>query len=192
MTDSSPGHARQRRAHLAVAEDEWVRAFLRTSPFCHVAAIADGEPYVLPTSFWYDEARERLIFHSSPHGRLRRALADGASVAVSVFRAGRFLPSNAPLELSVQYESVTVAGRVRVLADEESATAALAGFIAKYFPDLRPGIELRPISSRDLSRTAVYAVGIDEWSGKRNWPEEADTADDWAPLGGDSGGSGGQ
>jgi hypothetical protein len=54
--------------------------------------------------------------------------------------------------------------------------------IAKYFPEMKSGEHYRPITARELKRTAVYAIKIDEWSGKSNWAERADQSPDWPAL----------
>jgi hypothetical protein len=41
------------------------------------------------------------------------------------------------------------------------------------------GQECRPITDEELKRTSVYAISIESWSGKRNWPEQADQSDEW-------------
>jgi nitroimidazol reductase NimA-like FMN-containing flavoprotein (pyridoxamine 5'-phosphate oxidase superfamily) len=69
-----------------------------------------------------------------------------------------------------------------VLADLEEKRRALYGLIEKYFPHMQPGREYRPITDGELKRTSVYAIAVDSWSGKRNWPNHADQSDDWPPL----------
>ncbi len=95
---------------------------------------------------------------------------------------GRFLASNVALELSVQYASVIAFGRVRVLEDPAEKRRALYGLIAKYFPGMRAGHEYRPITDQELDRTSVYAMAVESWSGKENWPEQAEQSDQWLPL----------
>jgi nitroimidazol reductase NimA-like FMN-containing flavoprotein (pyridoxamine 5'-phosphate oxidase superfamily) len=43
----------------------------------------------------------------------------------------------------------------------------LQGLLDKYFPDLRPDQDYRPITDAEMNQTAVYAIEIDAWSGKR-------------------------
>jgi len=33
-----------------------------------------------------------------------------------------------------------------------------------------------------LKRTSVYAIRVESWSGKQNWPERADQSDEWPAL----------
>jgi hypothetical protein len=95
---------------------------------------------------------------------------------------GKFLPSNIALEFSVQYESVIAFGLIRVLEDLAEKRQALSGLIGKYFPAMTAGNEYRPITDSELKRTSVYAIKIESWSGKRNWPDRAIQSDEWPPL----------
>ena len=54
--------------------------------------------------------------------------------------------------------------------------------IEKYFPGMHPGEHYRPITDQELKRIAVFAIAIDSWSGKRNWPERAEQSPDWPAL----------
>jgi nitroimidazol reductase NimA-like FMN-containing flavoprotein (pyridoxamine 5'-phosphate oxidase superfamily) len=52
----------------------------------------------------------------------------------------------------------------------------------KYFPNFTPGKEFRPITDAELARTSVYAIKIESWSGKKNWPDQAEQGMEWPPL----------
>ncbi len=95
---------------------------------------------------------------------------------------GRFLPSNIALEFSMQYESVVVFGKIKIVEDEEEKCRGLYGLIEKYFPGMTPGEEYRPITQKELKRTSVYAIQSESWSGKRNWEEGAEQGAEWKPL----------
>jgi nitroimidazol reductase NimA-like FMN-containing flavoprotein (pyridoxamine 5'-phosphate oxidase superfamily) len=43
----------------------------------------------------------------------------------------------------------------------------LQGLLDKYFPQLRPGPDYRPIQEDELVHTSVFAIEIEAWSGKR-------------------------
>lgn len=172
----------QQRRPQNAQDDEWIRAFLRRSTVGHVATRWDDQPFITPTSFWYDEARHEIVFHSNVVGRVRANAERHERVCFEASAFGRLLPSNVALEFSVQYESVVTFGTVRVLRDDEEKRRALTGLIAKYFPAMAPGREYRPITDQELTRTSVYAIAIERWSGKRNWPERAIQSDEWPAL----------
>ena len=44
------------------------------------------------------------------------------------------------------------------------------------------GREYREITEKELRATSVYAIKIEEWSGKENWEERADQSSEWPAL----------
>jgi nitroimidazol reductase NimA-like FMN-containing flavoprotein (pyridoxamine 5'-phosphate oxidase superfamily) len=179
--EASPPNALRRKEHGR--DESWIRDFLKTAQLGHIATRWDDQPFITPTSFWYDPQRHSLYFHSNIAGRLRANLERHPRACFEASQGGRLLPSNVALEFSVQYASVVAFGTVRQLEDADECRLALYGLIAKYFPQMRPGREYRPITDKELARTAVYAFEIETWSGKENWPEQADQSDEWPALG---------
>ncbi len=178
---SRPPTAGQRRPEHT-RDEEWVRAFLRVADVGHLASAWDDQPFVIPTSFWFDEANHRIVFHSNLAGRMRANLERNPKACLEASEMGRLLPSNLALEFSLQYRSVMVFGTVRVLESDEEQSAALYGLLKKYFPEMEPGREYRPITAKELKRTSVYELKIESWSGKENWEERADQSDEWPAL----------
>ena len=178
--DQNPLH-RLRRMELA-CDDDWITNFLSHAQVGYVATRWDEQPFITPTTFWYDPERHQIYFHSAPLGRLRANIERHSSVCFSASQAGRLLPSNVALEFSIQYESVVVFGHARLLRQHEDKRRALYGLIQKYFPDMRPGEQYRPITDAELKRTAVYTIEITSWSGKRNWPDRAEQSSEWPQL----------
>jgi nitroimidazol reductase NimA-like FMN-containing flavoprotein (pyridoxamine 5'-phosphate oxidase superfamily) len=171
----------QRRKENAMS-DEWVKDFLRRAAIGHVATRWDDQPFITPTSFWYDEAQHAIIFHSNLVGRIRANSERHDQVCFEASEYGEFLPSNVALEFTVQYQSVIVFGKVRVIEAVEEKRRAVYGLIGKYYPTMTAGKEFRPITDQELKRTSVYAIDIESWSGKRNWPDEAEQSEEWPRL----------
>ena len=163
-------------------EDDWIRSFLRTAQVGHVASCVDGQPFLTPSTFWFDEEERRIVFHGNVTGRLRSNIGTNPRVCFEASELGKMLPSNVALEFSLQFRSVVVFGAVRLITDPAEARRALYGLIQKYFPTMTAGREFREITDQELKRTSVYAIEIEEWSGKENWKERADQSDEWAPL----------
>jgi nitroimidazol reductase NimA-like FMN-containing flavoprotein (pyridoxamine 5'-phosphate oxidase superfamily) len=178
--DATPANAQRLRQHAR--DDAWIRPFLHRAPIGHVATRWDDQPFITPSTFWYDEDQHQIIFHSNIVGRVRANIERHDRVCFEASEAGRLLPSNVALDFSIQYRSVIVFGTARVLQDPEEQRRALYGLIGKYFPDMSPGQEYRPITDKELARTSVYAIAIESWSGKENWKEQAHQSDEWPPL----------
>ena len=162
--------------------DAWIRAFLQRGQVAHIATVCDGQPFVTPTNYYFDEPGHRLIFHSNVTGRLRANIEQHARVCAEVSEMGRYLPSNVALEFGVQFRSVMVFGDAHVLDDREEQRRMLHLLIAKYFSPMELGADYRPVTDQELKRTTVYELRIESWSGKENWKDQADQSDDWPAL----------
>jgi hypothetical protein len=163
-------------------DDTWIKSFLHQGKIGHVAHISGTQPFVTPTTFWFDENNHRIIFHSNITGRTRSNLENQPLVCFETSEFGRLLPSNAALEFSIQYRSAMVFGQIKLITDQPEKRFVLEKLIEKYFPNLRSGVEYRPIIQKELERTSVYSIEIDSWSGKENWPDRAEQIPDWPPL----------
>ena len=163
-------------------EDEFIKEILQRGIIGHVAHSSGDQPFITPTNFWYDELNHRIIFHSNVTGRIRSNLENQPKVCFETSEYGRFLPSNAALEFSIQYRSVMVFGKVTLISDPDDQRRVLTALLAKYFPKMHSGVEYRPITDKELAHTSVYAIEIESWSGKENWNESAEQIDDWPKL----------
>ena len=163
-------------------DDEWIRAFLREAKVGHIASARNDQPFINPTTFWFDEANHQIIFHSNLAGRIRSNIESNARVCFEASELGKMLPSNVALEFSLQFRSAIVFGKVSLVNDPEEARRVMYGLIHKYFPKMTAGKEFREITDKELKRTSVYAIKIEAWSGKENWKDRTDQSDEWPAL----------
>jgi len=178
--DSSPLNEIRRKEYAR--DDDWISEFLQVAKVGHVATRWEEQLFITPMTFWYDVARHEIYFHSNITGRLRANSEQHERVCFEASEMGKALPSNVASEFSIQYASVVVFGKIGVLQDDGEKRRALYSLISKYFPGMEPGKHYRPIATKDLKRTCVYAITIDSWSGKLNWKERAEQSPDWQPL----------
>src|ERR1041385_4923067 len=163
-------------------DEEWIRAFLHEAKVGHIASAQDGQPFLNPSTFWFDEVNHQIIFHSNVAGRIRSNIESNPKVCFEVSELGKMLPANVALEFSLQFRSVIVFGSAHLITDPEEARRAMYGLIHKYFPIMTPGKEFREITDKELKRTSVYAIKIEAWSGKENWKDRADQSAEWPAL----------
>jgi hypothetical protein len=163
-------------------EDEWIRPFVQRGQIAHVATHWEGQPFITPSTYWYDEDRHRLIFHSNINGRVRANIDRHAEVCVEISELGRLLPSNIALEFSLQYRSVLIFGKARIVEGDEESRNLMEALVRKYFPELRGGVDYRSPTANELKRTSVYEIQIGSWSGKENWKDRATQSDEWPSL----------
>jgi hypothetical protein len=167
MTERSDDRTAVRRRDRAVSDEAWIRARLKEAPAGVLATVSGDQPFVNSNLFVFDEAEHALWLHTAAAGRTRSNLETAERVCFTVFEMGRLLPADTALEFSVEYESVVVFGKARVVSDPPAAKRALQMLLDKYFPDRVPGRDYRPTTDEELRRTAVYRIDIEAWSGKR-------------------------
>jgi nitroimidazol reductase NimA-like FMN-containing flavoprotein (pyridoxamine 5'-phosphate oxidase superfamily) len=168
MTEPSPPINRVRRRDRAVEDDAWIRSFLQQAPYGVVATDCDGQPFTNPLLFVYDQASGAIYVHTSRAGRIFSNIRQNPRVCLNASRMGELMAKPEACEFDVEYDSVVVFGRARVLEDEAEAARALYLLIGKYFPHLRRGRDYPPLGPTRLAATAVYRLDIECWSGKRN------------------------
>jgi len=156
-----------RRADRAVTDDAWIRGFLARAPVGALATVHDGQPFVNQNLFVYHPERHAIYLHTAQVGRTRTNVEAGGRACFAVSSMGRLLPADEALEMSVEYEGVSIFGPIAVVADPDEARAGLQALLDKYFPHLAPGRDYRAITDEELKRTAVYRLDVESWVGKR-------------------------
>ena len=151
-----------------------VYAILDEGFLCHVGFAVDGQPYVIPTG--YARQGDEIFFHGSSASRMLRSMGDGLDVCVTVTLVDGFVLSRSAFHHSINYRSVVMLGRARVLADPAEKTMALRCFTNHILPGRWD--EVRQPSDQELKATAVLALGLDEVSAKvRKGPPVEDEGD---------------
>ena len=86
--------------------------------------------------------------------------------------------------MSFQYECVIAFGVIRVVNEMNEKKEILNGLLKKYFGDMEPNKDYRAITNTELNQTSVYRFKIKNWSGKKNWEEKAEQAEnnEWPDL----------
>ncbi|MCL4872067.1 MAG: pyridoxamine 5'-phosphate oxidase family protein [Anaerolineae bacterium] len=156
-----------RRKDRQVTDETWIRGMLNAAATGTLATVYEGQPFLNSNLYVYDEGHNAIYLHTAHLGRTRANLEAEDKVCFTVMEMGRLLPAEQALEFSVEYASVVVFGRGRVVTDPTEAEYGLQRLLDKYAPHLRPGEHYRPIMPEELKRTAVYRIHIDQWSGKR-------------------------
>ena len=156
-----------RRKDRRIDDPAWIADFLNRAQVATIATEQGGQPFLHANLYVYDLPAHAIYFHTANTGRAHANIKQNPRVCLSVYEMGRLLPANTALEFSVEYASVIVFGQAHVIEDAEEATHGLRILLEKYFPDRRYGQDYRPIQPAELSRTAVYRIDIDSWSGKQ-------------------------
>lgn len=174
---------RVRRAHERGRYDRAsVLEILDAGLHCHIAFLADGHPFVMPTMYWHDE--EHLYFHGARASRMMRG-AEGQPVCVAVTHFDGLVLARSAFHHSANYRSVTILGRAELVDDADARMTQLERMMERLFPG-RWG-QLRPVRAQELKATRMLRVSLAEASAKiRSGPPIEDEDDltwpAWAGL----------
>jgi nitroimidazol reductase NimA-like FMN-containing flavoprotein (pyridoxamine 5'-phosphate oxidase superfamily) len=153
-------------------DNAWIKALLKRVPFGMIATEYEGQPFIKPTVFVYDEDAQAIYIHGALVGRMRTNIERNPRVSFCIAEMGRLLPADTAMGVGVEYASVVVFGRLEVLSDAGQAQQALQMLLDRFFSHLKPGVDYREILPEELDQTAVYRLKIDSWSGKEEHARE--------------------
>jgi nitroimidazol reductase NimA-like FMN-containing flavoprotein (pyridoxamine 5'-phosphate oxidase superfamily) len=129
---------------------------------CHAGFVVDGQPYVIPTG--YARYGEHLYIHGSAASRMLRTLHGGVDVCVTVTLVDAFVLARSGFHHSMNYRSVVVLGKARLVTDREEKLTALRSFTNHIVPGRWE--EVRPPTEQELKATSVLALPLEEVSAK--------------------------
>lgn len=157
---------------------------LDSTPLATVALIRDGHPVIFPTGFARVDGE--LVIHGSTGSPWMRALAAGATAAVSVTGLDGIVVARSGFESSFRYRSAVVFGVFERIPDAEK-TRYLDRLTEAFIPGRTA--ELRASTRKELAATLPLRlpIGTDNWSLKisAGWPEDPDediAGDAWAGV----------
>ena len=169
----------KRLAKRAVYDKERVHAILDEGFLCHVGFVADGQPYVIPTL--YARAGDRIYIHGSAASRMLRTLDGGVDVCVTVTLVDGFVLARSAFHHSMNYRSVVVLGKARLITDVDEKMEAMHRFTNQMVPGRWE--EVRQPTEQELKATSVLALELDEVSAKvRTGPPLDDEEDYKLPV----------
>ena len=174
----------QSRIQSLEMNNEWIIQFLKQIQVGHFVTLDKNQPFINPTSFWYSSEHHEIYFHSNAYGRMRYNAEKESKASFECFKSGKLLPSNLALEMSFQYECVIAFGIIKIVTKMNEKKEILNGLLRKYFGEMKPNKDYRAITNEELKQTSVYRFKVKTWSGKRNWEEKAEQAEnnEWPNL----------
>jgi len=155
---------------------EMIHRILDEAFVCHVAFIADGQPFVVPTN--YVRVGDKLFLHGSTASRLMKTLATGAPFCLSVTLLDGIVFSPTATGHSVNYRSVVVMGKAEVVEGHDAKLAAMRDFVEYVIRGRWHTV--RPPSEQELKGTMVLAVPLVEASAKVRTGFAVDDAAEYA------------
>jgi uncharacterized protein len=165
-----------REAQRAVYDRDAVNRILDEAFVCHVGFIADGQPYVIPTSYGRDG--NVLYLHGSAASRMLRNLEQGVPVCVTVTLLDGLVLARSVFNHSMNYRSVVILGAATLVDDPAEKIAALRVLSEHILPHRWD--DARQPSEKELKATSVLRIPIEEFSAKVRVGPPVDDEEDYA------------
>jgi nitroimidazol reductase NimA-like FMN-containing flavoprotein (pyridoxamine 5'-phosphate oxidase superfamily) len=143
---------------------------------CHVGFTVEGQTFVIPTG--YARVDEQLFIHGSQVSRMLRTLSSGIDVCVAVTLVDGLVLARSAFHHSINYRSVVMFGRARIVDDREAKLAALFAFSEQVIPGRWN--DVREPTETELKATTVLALPLVEVSAKVRTGPPIDDEEDYA------------
>jgi len=177
MSDFTPTARTQvkRLPKRAKYDRETVYSILDAGFVCHVGFSVDGQPYVIPTN--YGRSGEMLYLHGSAASRMLRTLSEGVPVSVTVTHIDGLVLARSAFHHSVNYRSVVILGKARLVEDPAEKMEALRVFTEHVMKGRWD--DVRQPTEQELKATTVLALPLEEVSAKIRTGGPNDDAPDY-------------
>lgn len=165
-----------REAHRAVYDRETVYRILDEGFLCHVGFVADGQPFVIPTSYARKDAN--LYIHGSAASRMLRNLKESVPVCITVTLLDGLVLARSLFNHSMNYRSVVVLGKATLVDDPAEKLDALRALSEHILPGR--WADARQPNERELKQTSVLRLPIEEFSAKVRVGPAIDDEEDYS------------
>ena len=165
-----------REAERGVYDRETAYRILDEGFLCHVGFVADGQPFVIPTS--YGRKDDRLYIHGSAASRMLREMKEGVPVCVTVTLLDGLVLARSIFNHSMNYRSVVILGKATPVDDALEKVEALRLLSEHIIPGR--WADARQPNERELKATLVMRVPIEEFSAKVRSGPPIDDEDDYS------------
>ena len=174
----------QRHSDREVHDRLGVNALLDSQYVAHVGFIDPdiNAPFVVPMGFARDE--NRILIHGSTGSRIVMAIAKEIDLCVPVTQLNAIVVARSAFNSSMNYESVMIFGKARVLKEDEK-DVALERITTKLVPGLwEYG---RTMTKKESAATMIVELSLEKISAKARSGDPSDDEEDlelalWAGI----------
>ena len=156
-----------RQKDREITEENELLEIMQKCDVCRLAFNNGDYPYILPLNFGFSkqDGRLHLYFHSALEGAKVAIMEKDSRASFEMDRDHKLQYFRDKGYCTMSYESVIGKGRIEILAEGEKQEA-LEILMAHYHPG-----ENAPFNPAAIPRTLVYALVIEEMTGKRKLPK---------------------
>jgi hypothetical protein len=151
---------KMRRTKREISQEE-AKDLLRHNKRAAFSVIGDdGYPYTVPINFYYDEAENRIYFHSAKTGHKVDAVKENDKVCFTTWDDG-YLEEG---DWAYYVSSCVVFGRAKLIEDAGLTEEKIRAFALKYYPSAE---EVEDTMTKYIQAAQLIAIEIEHMSGKR-------------------------
>jgi nitroimidazol reductase NimA-like FMN-containing flavoprotein (pyridoxamine 5'-phosphate oxidase superfamily) len=149
-----------RRKDKQIGDPAVIEAIIRRSLVCRLAMADEGQPYMIPISFGYQN--RCLYFHSAAEGKKIEILRKNPRVCFEFDVDLNLKKSDRPCRWGMKFKSVVGFGTARFIEDAGEKRRALAAILSQY------SSERFTFSDAEVNGVTVFCVKIEEITGKQS------------------------
>ena len=165
-----------REPQRAVYDRDAINQILDEAFLCHIGFVADGQPYVIPTSYGRDG--DVLYIHGSAASRMLRNLNEGIPVCITVTLLDGLVLARSVFNHSMNYRSVVILGTATLVEDPAEKIAALRALSEHILPHRWD--DSRQPNEKELKATSVLRIPLEEFSAKVRVGPPIDDEEDYS------------
>ena len=165
-------HRLPKRGHY---DRETIYQILDEALICHVGFVEADQPFVIPINF--ARVGDTIVLHGAKASRLLKHVEGGHPICVEATIVDGLVLARSVFHHSVNYRSVVLFGRGRLVTEEQEKLAALEAVTEHLIPGRWK--EARLPSSKELNATSVVSIQIDEASAKIRMGPPVDDEEDY-------------
>lgn len=165
-----------REAERGVYDREVAYRILDEGFLCHVGFVADGQPFVIPTS--YGRKDDHLFIHGSAASRMLRQMKDGIPVCVTVTLLDGLVLARSIFNHSMNYRSVVILGKATLVDDPKEKLQGLRLLSEHILPGRWD--DVRQPNEKELKATSLLRLTIEEFSAKVRTGPPIDDEEDYS------------
>lgn len=156
-----------RQKNREIKDFEELIDVIKSCDVCRLALNDDGYPYILPLNFGLDISGEKttLLFHSALEGHKIDLIKKDNRASFEMDCKHKLQYFEDKGYCTMAYESIIGRGKIKILDENEKMNA-----LKKLMDHYHPG-ENASFNPTAIPRTLVYALEVEEMTGKRKLPK---------------------
>lgn len=169
----------KRRPERGHYDEATIYEIIDETMLCHIGFVQDGGPFVIPAL--HARKDDQLLVHGASTSRLLKHIQAGHQVSVNITIMDAIVLAKTVFNQSVNYRSVVIFGKGRLIEDETEKIRALEHLTERIFPGVW-GVARKP-NAKELKATSIVSIAMESASAKiRSGPPKDDEEDQDLPV----------